>query len=186
MPPKVKTTKKEIISAALKIVRASGEQALNARNIALQLNCSTQPIFSNFATMDALRIEVVKSATALYQEYIQREVERAEYPSYKASGMAYIRFAKEEKELFKLLYMRNRSAEVIPENDENFDKMVAIVSKNLGLNAQDAKIFHLETWAYVHGIAVMFATDFLNLDWNLVSKMLTDVYLGLKNQYITE
>ena len=31
------------------------------------------------------------------------------YPPYKASGMAYIRFAKEEKELFKLLFMRDRS-----------------------------------------------------------------------------
>ena len=37
------------------------------------------------------------------QEYMQREVESGEFPAYKANGMAYIRYAKEEKELFKLL-----------------------------------------------------------------------------------
>ncbi len=34
---------------------------------------------------------------------MRKEVESGEYPACK--GMAYIRFAKEEKELFKLLYM---------------------------------------------------------------------------------
>ena len=38
------------------------------------------------------------------------------------------------------------------------------------------------TW-YVHGIATMFATGFVDLDWELVSKMLTDSYQGLRKQY---
>ena len=42
---------------------------------------------------------------------------------------------------------------------------------------------HLEMWAYVHGIATMFATGFLDLDWELVSRMLTDSYQGLRKQY---
>ena len=41
-------------------------------------------------------------------------------------------------------------------------------------------------WAYVHGIATMFATGFLNLEWELVSRMLTDAYLGLQKQYKKE
>ena len=97
--------------------------------------------------------------------------------------MAYIRFAKEEKELFKLLYMRDRSGELIPEGSELTDEMESIVQNNTGLSGADAKLFHLEIWAYVHGIAAMFATGFLNLDWELVSKMLTDSYQGLRKQY---
>ena len=34
-----------------------------------------------------------------------------QYPPYKASGMAYIRFAREQRELFKLLFMRDRTNE---------------------------------------------------------------------------
>ena len=110
MPPKIKVTKDDIINAAVEIVRNSGAQAINARTIASTLNCSTQPVFSNFATMDELRLAVVEKADILCQAYMQREVECGEFPAYKANGMAYIRFAKEEKELFKLLYMRDRSS----------------------------------------------------------------------------
>ncbi len=183
MPPKIKITKENIVNAAVDIVRDSGAQALNARTIASVLSCSTQPIFSNFSTMDELRFAVVEKADAICGEYIKREIESGKFPVYKASGMAYIRFAKEEKELFKLLYMRDRRSETIPETSELSDKMESVVQSNTGLNKADAKLFHLEMWAYVHGIAAMFATNFVDLDWELVSRMLTDSYQGLRKQY---
>ncbi len=186
MPPKVKVTKTDIINAAVNIVRSSGAQSVNARTVASALNCSTQPVFSNFATMDQLRLAVAEKADELCQVYMQREVDRGEFPAYKANGIAYIRFAKEEKELFKLLYMRDRSSELIPESSEITDKMETIVHNNTGLDGSDAKLFHLEMWAYVHGIATMFATGFLDLDWELVSKMLTDAYQGLRKLYRVE
>ena len=52
-----------------------------------------------------------------------------------------------------------------------------------GLSQEEARLFHLELWACVHGIATMFATGFLDLPWELVSRMTSDVYLGLKTQY---
>lgn len=183
MPPKVKVTKEDIINAAVEIVRNSGAQAINARTVASVLNCSTQPVFSNFATMEELRLAVVEKADIICGDYIRREVESGKFPTYKASGMAYIRFAKEEKELFKLLYMRDRANETIPESSELGDQMEAVVQSNTGLSRTDAKLFHLEMWAYVHGIAAMVATGFVNLDWELVSRMLSDAYQGMRKQY---
>ena len=165
------------------IVRESGDQSINARTVAALLDCSTQPIFSNFSTMDELRLAVVEQADAMCNEYMKREMEQGNYPPYKASGMAYIRFAKEEKELFKLLYMRDRSREKIPEGSGMTEEMAALVQDNTGLTGDNVKLFHLEMWAYVHGIAAMFATGFLDLEWELVSKMLTDSYQGLRKQY---
>ena len=186
MPPKVKITRDDIVRTAVDIVRKNGSQAINARTIAAALNCSTQPVFSNFSTMDELRLAVAKKADELCNEYTRREMASGQFPPYKASGMAYIRFAKEEKELFKLLYMRDRSAEEHPYPIEFSSDILSIVQHNTGLGPDKTKLFHLETWAYVHGIATMFATGFLDLDWELVSKMLTDAYLGLKKQYETE
>ncbi len=183
MPPKIKVTKEDIINVAVDIVRNNGAQAINARTVASMLDCSTQPVFSNFSTMDELRLAVVERADVLCQEYMRREVESGEFPTYKANGMAYIRFAKEEKELFKLLYMRDRSSELIPNSSKITDEMESIVHNNTGLSGVDVKLFHLEMWAYVHGIATMFATGFLDLDWELVSRMLTDSYQGLKKHY---
>ena len=62
MPPKVKVTKEEIINAALALVRENGTDAINARSIAASLACSTQPIFSNFATMEELQKDVILAA----------------------------------------------------------------------------------------------------------------------------
>ena len=186
MPPKVRITKEDVIGVAVNIVRQNGADALNARNIAAALNCSTQPVFSNFATMDELRFAVAEKADVLCRQYMQREIESGKFPSYKASGMAYIRFAKEEKELFKLLYMRDRTNESGSMQLEMNEDMQTMVQTQTGLSEEEVRLFHLEMWAYVHGIATMFATGFLKLEWELVSKMLTDSYQGLRKQYKKE
>ena len=183
MPPTVKISKEDVVRAAVAVVQKEGAEALNARTVAAVLGCSTQPIFSNFATMDELQSAVVLHAYALCAEYICQETERGEHPAYKSSGMAYIRFAKEEKELFKLLYMRDRSDETIPDSDPLNDRMEHLVQQNTGLSPEVVKLFHLEMWAYIHGIAAMYATQFMDLPWELVSRMLTDVYQGLRKQY---
>jgi len=183
MPPKVRITRDGILDAAVEIVRQNGAHALNARTIAAALNCSTQPIFSNFETMEDLKAAVTERADEISQEYIRREVDSGEFPAYKASGMAYIRFAKEEKELFKLLYMCDRSGEPVSEESDLFSQMMSMVNQNTGLDGMDARLFHLEIWVYVHGIASMFATGYLDLKWDLVSKMVTDMYQGMRKQF---
>jgi len=183
MPPKNRIDREQIVRGALELVRQGGETALNARAIAGALGCSTQPVFSHFRTMEELKGEVVRAASARYSEYTASETTAGRYPPYKASGMAYIRFAKEEKELFKLLFMRDRNSTNDTFGDDSFNGMVTFVQSYTGLNEADATLFHLELWAFVHGIATMFATEFLDLDWELVSKMISDAYLGLRKQY---
>ena len=109
MPPKVKVTKEDIVNVSLELVRKNGVDAINARAIASALNCSTQPLFSNFESMEELQATVGSAAYDLYLDFIRVEVESEKYPQYKAFGMAYIRFAREEKELFKFLFMRDRT-----------------------------------------------------------------------------
>ena len=186
MPPKVKITKESIVSAAVELVRKSGAESLNARAIASALNCSTQPIFSNFSTMEEIRNAVIEEAENICEAYLRNELKKEIYPEYKANGMGYIRFAKEEKELFKFLYMRSRSKEAMAEDNRLFNQMEDVVHSATGLNQDGSRLFHLEMWAYVHGIACMFATGFLELEWALTEKMLTDAFLGLKKQYGTE
>ena len=181
MPPKRKVAREEIVGAAFEIVRECGDAALNARTLAERLQCSTQPIFSNFRSMDEVRNAVIEQAYRRYRECMRREVESGQYPPYKASGMAYIRFAAEERELFKLLFMRDRTAEAVEEDTEEGREMVAFVQDGTGLTEDNAKLFHLEMWIYVHGIAAMIATNYLKLDWDLISRMLSDSYRSLKN-----
>jgi len=185
MPPKVKITKEDIIKTAVELVRENGEQSINARAIATALNCSTQPVFSNFATMDKLREEVIIASYDRYLGFLKSEAESGIYPQYKALGMAYIRFAKEEKELFKLLFMRDRTGEDISPSLD-FEESVKMIAKANGVSLEKARLIHLEVWSCVHGIGVMIATSFLSFEWEMVSCMLSDVYQGIRTRHLSE
>ena len=185
MPPKVKITKDEIIKTTVEIIRKEGESGVNARSISASLGCSTQPIFSNFKSMEELEETVRAAAYDKYLEFLKNEVESGKYPQYKAFGMAYIRFAKEERELFKMLFMRDRSSEGFSPNDD-FRSSVEIVMNANGVTYEKAELMHLEMWTFVHGIATMMATSFLLLKWELVEGMLTDVYQGIRLRHLSE
>jgi AcrR family transcriptional regulator len=185
MPPKTKITKEDIVTATLNLVRENGEMGLNARNIANKLNCSTQPIFSNFSSLEDLKKVVTERAYNLYLEYLENEVKQSKFPKYKAFGMGYIRFAKQEKELFKFLFMCDRHGTIIPPT-QDFNESVKLNMENNGLTEDQAKLFHLEIWTAVHGIATILATNFLDFEWDFISNMISDVYQGLKYKHSTE
>ncbi len=179
MPPKVKITKNDILKTALKLLRERGESAINARTLASELGSSTQPVFSNFATMEALKEALSEATYSYYLSFLEKESASGKYPKYKSFGMAYIRFAKEEKELFKFLFMRDRrGADFSPTSD--FKASVEMIMSANGVSREKAELMHLEMWTLVHGIATMSVTSFLELDDELISRMLSDVYQGIR------
>ncbi len=181
MPPKAKISREDIINSAVEIVRANGADALNARAIAAMLQISTQPIFSNFENMDELKQAVIERAYMLYLKKTEEVTKSGKYPPYKSTGMAYIRFAKEEKELFKLLYMRDRSGEPAT-LDFHVDPAVEVLMKTTGFDLNTAERVHLSMWACVHGFATMAASNFANLPDEIISEAISDIYMSLMKQ----
>ena len=183
MPPKAKFSREEVIAAAVALVREKGMEALTARALGERLGSSARPVFTVFDSMEQVQQEVLQFGASRYEALIQEEMARGEYPPYKASGMAYITFAREEKELFKLLFMRDRSQEKHRKDEADIAPIVEMIRKNTGLDEEAARLFHLEIWAGVHGIAAMAATNYLELNRELVSRMLTDHYQGLLSRF---
>ena len=183
MPRKFMFTREEIIAAALNLTRKGGILALTARALGAELGTSSRPVFGLFRNMEEVQREVLKAADVLYQSYLKEGMESGKYPPYKASGMAYIRFAKEEKELFKLLFMRDRSGAEAQDSRAELEPYLELIRQNSGLSEEDAYLFHLEMWIYVHGIATMLATSYLEWEEGFISRVLTDGYEGLKKRY---
>lgn len=186
MPPKIRLSKPAILSAAVELVRESGPDALNARALAQRLGCSTQPIFSNYASMEALRTDVIAAGMERYHRYLAEDMGSGQYPPYKASGMGYIRFALEEKELFKLLFMRDRSGENITDDVEELRPILTLIQDKTGMSFARSRQFHLEMWIYVHGIATMLATGYLPWTMEDISAMLTDAFEGLRMRFAAQ
>lgn len=186
MPPKFKFTKEEITHAALEVTRKQGSGGLTARALAAELGCSVKPIFGLFKNMEEVQQEVWAAANKLYQEYMREGMASGKEPPYKASGIAYVRFAKEETELFKLLFMRDCSENERKTQGEQIQPIIELLQKNLGISKEKAYLFHMEMWLLVHGMATMIATSYLDWDMGFVDKALTDAYSALKQHYCEE
>ena len=183
MPPKCRFIRSEIVEAALSIARVEGASAVTARAVAARLHATPKVIFGLFSGMEELQQELLSAANAVYQNYLEQDMAKGEYPPYKASGMSYIRFAMEERELFRLLFMRDRSREEPPKDAEELRPILELIQQSTGLSEEKALLFHLEMWMYVHGIATTLVTSYADWDLSLISQTLTDVYQGLKYRH---
>ena len=105
MPPKSKITRQMILEAAYAIAREQGFEQINARSISQRLGCSTQPVLYHFATMEEIRKEVYQMADAAHAAVLMQFPE--EVNPMIALGLNYIRFAYEEKHLFRMLFQSN-------------------------------------------------------------------------------
>lgn len=181
MSAKKQITKEQLVATACQIVSEKGITGLNMRDLAKRCNCSTQPIYLSFANADELKQAVYKQIIECYRKYINDEVASKRYPEYKATGMAYIRFAKEQPQFFKFLFMRNRKDETVDEMATDFQHEADKLTLQ-GINHDKATRLHTHMWVYVHGIATMYATGYLNWDWGTVSNLLTDAFLGIAKQ----
>ena len=184
MPPKIQFAKADLLRAAFKLTRQKGLPAVNARAIAKELGCSTQPIFRAFNSMEEIKNEVMRMAMDLYGMYITRGANRASKP-YMATGMAYLAFAMEEGELFKLLFMRDRLGDNTINDiaDTTLDYVLDLVMENTGLTRDGAMQFHRHLWIYTHGLASMIATRFVVLEESQIEMLLGEQYHAVRLLY---
>ncbi len=108
MPPKVKFRKEEIVNAALNVARKKGIDAVTAREVAALLEVSPRPIFTWFDTMEQLKAEVYILAKGIYRDYIEQGL--TEPVPFLGIWHQYIRFAREEQELYRLLFLTRPGA----------------------------------------------------------------------------
>lgn len=183
MPRKFLFTKEEIVQSALDLTREKGIDAVTARALGIKLDTSPRPVFSYFESMAEVKQAIICEANRLYQSYLKQDMASGKYPPYKASGMAYIRFAREEKELFKLLFMCDRTEEDKNKVADETEMLAGLICQQVNITKEKAMLFYLEMWAYVHGIATMIATGFYDWSEQLCSQTLTDMYQGLKHKF---
>lgn len=178
MPPKQKFTKEEIVTAALNLVRKQGAEALTARSLGDALQSSARPIFTVFENMAQVRDEVEKAAYEIYNQYI-REGLKEKHP-FKGTGKAYVRMAREEPNLFRLLFMTGTPQvpnidDVLQYVDSISNPITDAAKESFEIDRKTAQKLHHHLWIYCHGIAVLQATGVCNFTDEETDAMLTEV-----------
>lgn len=183
MPPKAKYTKDQIRDAAYELVRQKGAENLSARNLGAALGMSTAPIFTAFSGIEELQKAVLEKAWELYSSYITEGLSK-EIP-FKGTGLMYIKFAGDEPNLFRMLFMskstENISTHYFPSGDSHEPLIRGNVEKTYGLTTDKAKKLYNHLSVYTHGIAVMKAQGNCTFTDDDISAMLSEIYRSLIN-----
>lgn len=177
MPPRAKVTRKQIVDGALSVVRKKGAGALTAKALSEELSCSTQPVFWQFESMEELKKEVYAAALAVFGAYLRRQ--DAARSAYLAIGMNYIRFATEERELFRLLFMSDFGQTDVVAARVEMEYILGVIGESGAVSDENAQTVYRDMWLFSHGIAAMMATGTANFTDAEAEKMLSDVYRGL-------
>lgn len=182
MARKETITKDEILNAAFQMAREGGFEQVSARTLAAKAGCSTQPIFRVYKNMEELGEDLYSKAIRFFNEYYDRFPKINETP-FVNMGLAYIRFAQEEQQLFKLLFMaENRHGKSLYDllNGEN-GTVVREINNAKFYGCKDPGGMFMRMWIFIHGSACMSLTGDYDLQEEDTVKLLEESYKAFLN-----
>lgn len=178
MAPKNKFTRDEMVEAALRVVRAKGIDGLTAKTLADELGTSTQPVFTAFGSMDAVRREVYAAAVRVYDGYTNTGL-KEKIPFF-GVGMQYVRFAREEPELYRLLFLTRTQEYSAIKSMEHLRELVRpTLVKIYHITAAEADIYFRGLWFVVHSLSTLIVTGDCSYSDGEIGQILTGMSISI-------
>ena len=180
MPPKAKVTKEMIVDTAFKIVQKEGVDKVTARSISEQLNCSTQPVLYYFSTVEDIKKMVYKKADAYHSDYIMNTEIACGNPML-AIGMNYIKFAIEERNLFRLLFQSDEFSGASVLNlleTKELLPILTVLQNKLDMSMEDTKDVFSTLFIFAHGYASLYANNTMIYNEVNVIRALEKIFYG--------
>lgn len=181
MPTNVRITKNMIIDTAFDIARSGGLEDVSNREIASRLGCSIRPIYYQFKNTDELKGELYAKIEKYFYTYLMDNM-RDDIPPYKQVGINYIRFAREESHLFRILFMSETNLlpmGFVTKDEDDFRKLAKFIKFSTKLSDDDIKTFHVRMWLFAHGIASLVASNTVVFSDTQIEKLLSYEFQAL-------
>lgn len=179
MAPRNKFSRDEMIEKAVQVVRKQGIGALTAKSLANELGVSTQPVFTCFHTIEEVRREVVNAAKILYDDYVKEGL--CNDIPFLGFGMHYIRFAKEEPELYRLLFLSTDQGEgnsAFEEMNASLELVTDSMQETYHIDAKTAERYFRDMWLVVHSLATLIVTGSCPYTDQEIGRILTGFSIG--------
>ena len=184
MPPKAKFSEQQIIEAAVAVTRERGIAAVTAREIAARLGVSTRPLFTYFDSVEELKHAVHHYAADLYQAYIKAGLQKP-IPAL-GVGQQFVRFAKQEPELYKYLFLTP------PDGTRGGAMQELRVTQNLvrgsvmriyHMDADTADKFFRDLWLVAYSMTTLIVTGDCPYSDDEISALFTEFSLSICKAY---
>lgn len=170
-------TKDKILEAAFTLARAEGMECVTARKLAKHIGCSTQPIFRVYSNMNELYAEIYAQAVEAFGDYYENFKSEAEKP-FLNLGLAYINYAKEEKQLFKMLFQSEAQEKksLYELLNGKSGALTKEINKAADGGCQNPSGLFMKMWIFIHGCACMVLTGDYDLTQEETADLLADIY----------
>ena len=186
MPPMQRFNKEDVLNTAFQLVREQGIENLNAKNIAKMLNSSTQPIYSYYENMADLKADLFNMVCECHNRCFDK-VEPGKN-LFVNIGMAYIDFAIDEPNLFRMMFMAQgfsgkKLTDFCTDDDDDCNESLRnMIFRQYDFSSTDVNRIFLDIWLYAHGIASMLALNQLPTPRSEIEAMLENMYNLLLKQ----
>ena len=180
----------EILAAATDLLLETGdESAVSIRAVSTRVGVSPPSIYIHFADKDTLIGEVVAHYFTRLDEVMRLSGAQHEdsWQAAHAQGMAYVRFAVENAELYRVATMKpcpegtDMDAVLGDSAFVHFSETIERLMDDGLIDKGDPAPVVLELWTAAHGVAaLMVAKPYLFVDdkYDLADRVLTSVCLG--------
>lgn len=151
MPRQPRFSKEDIVRAGLRIVRASGYDAVSARALGKELGTSSSPMFTMFKDMNEVMDAIWAAAEQSFIDHMDGVKDY--FPAFKEFGMRLVSYAKNESNLFQMLFLGKNSR---PEIAEKIARdCLTHASQGYGLTDDQADFLFRQMWPLACGIAAL-------------------------------
>ena len=175
MPRQPRFSKDDIVAAGLRIVRSSGFEAISARALGKELGTSSSPMFTMFKdmneVMDAIRTAAEKTFT------VRMKGVSDYFPAFKEFGLRLVAFAKEDPNVFQMLFLGKDARPEIAESIAR--ECLGAVEQGYGLSPDQAEMLFRQMWPVACGIAALCVRHPEDFPEEEVSKTLSYHFSGI-------
>ena len=175
MPRQPRFSKEDIVAAGLRIVRASGYEAVSARSLGKELGTSSSPMFTMFKDMNEVMDAIWAAAEQSFIAHMDGVTDY--FPAFKEFGMRLVSFAKHESNIFQMLFLGKRSRPEIAEKIAR--ECLTHAGQGYELTDEQADLLFRQMWPVACGIAALCVKHPEDFSDELVSRTLSYHFSGI-------
>ena len=175
MPRQPRFSKEDIVAAGLRIIRNSGYEAVSARALGKELGTSSSPMFTMFKDMNEVMSAIWSAAEKAFVAHMEGVTDY--FPAFKEFGLRLVSFAKNDSNLFQMLFLGKNSRPEIAESIAS--ECLSKVSQGYDLTEEQADFLFKQMWPLACGIAALCVKHPEDFPEETVSKTLSYHFNGI-------
>jgi AcrR family transcriptional regulator len=174
-----------ILSAAEKIVRAGGREALNMRSLARDVGVTPTTLYYYFKSREHILVELsLRAARRLNENVRAVDLSLGPREAIRALGEAYISFAEEQPSLYRLLMEVLLDPSVVTDDDRETLRFSYRAARRLldelaeaGVSKYDPERMAMIGWILLHGFSSLLVAGTLEVVSGVGREKLKQVFL---------